>query len=215
MKALLFSLIILFLWSSLAAGQEVPSPDRWRGLLIGDSTAEDAVGLFGKPESDKPDRLLIWRIRKWFIPGLNKKTLRKQTFRGMDGFDRVDLYYYEERLAVVQLDFSRELDPNALKNIYGIEFVPFIERMAEAFFPADFERHQGKMYPKTYPDDYSLVAVGDRAIVCASISNGGIGSMLAKVAKVPDSPAAFPGKVRMLQLISRKLENRQGADLLK
>ncbi len=38
---------------------------------------------------------------------------------------------------------------------------------------------------------------------------------LAKSVGVPDDPGTFPGKVAMIQLISRTLENRDGADVLK
>lgn len=158
---------------------DVARPDHWRGLVLGESTPEDTMSVFGEPQADKVDRLFIRRIDKWFVPGLRRKTLRKQTYKSMQGFDRVDLYYFEGRLAVIQLDFAKKIDPNALSNIYGLQFAPFSD-------------------PHN-PVDYSLVATSDKAVICATVSKVGPGS----------------GKVRLLQLISRQLENRQGLDLLK
>ena len=122
-----------------------PQPDRWRGLVLAQSTPDDALRVLGRPESDKPDRLLIYGVGKWFEPGLRKKILRRQSWKKVEGFDRVDLYYKGDKLVVIQLDFDKEIPPTALPNIYGLEFAPFVDALAESMFPRDFERHEGKV----------------------------------------------------------------------
>jgi len=209
------ALLVVLIGSVRLLMGDGPQPDRWRGLIVGESTAADAVRVLGTPESDKPDRLFIRRIDKWFIPGLRAKSLRKQSFRDVEGFSRVDLYYYQERLAIIQLEPSKHLDPNALGNIYGVTFTPFVDRLAEAMFPRDFERNQGRIYPKRYPDEYSLVAVTERSVLAAEVRRMGFGSTLTGSLGMPDSSASFPGKVDGIQIISRALENREGSDLLK
>lgn len=196
---------------------ERPQPDRWRGLILDHAGPKDAVAMFGEAESDKPDRLFIYQVNKWFQPGLNKKNLRKQSFRKVDGFDRVDLYYKDDRLVVIQIDFAKQPPPpTALQNIYGLEFVPYVSGLDEGWFPNDYERHKGRVYPKIYPDVYGLVAVAPRSVVSALVSNLGLGSMLKQSMGVRDiAGGGFPGKIHMIQLISRTLENRSGEDLLK
>ena len=206
------SVLLVLLSPTMIRAQQ---PDRWHGLIVGQSTASDVAAALGTPESDKPDRLFIQRVDKWFIPGLHSKSLRKQSFRSVEGFSRVDLYYYDERLAVIQLEPSKHLSPNALQNIYGVGFAPFVDRLAEAAFPRDFERNQGKIYPKQYPFQYSLVAVTEKSILAAEVLKSGFASALSDSAGIPDSTASFPGKVTRIQIISLVLENRQGADLLK
>ena len=201
----------------LIQGGDTPQPDRWHGLILGETRPEQAVQLLGNPKSDKPDRLFIREIGKWFEPGLSRKNLRKQTFREVAGFDRVDLYYKDGNLVVIQLDPSRDqIQPSALQNIYGVEFRPFVDAFTESSFPGDFERHEGRVFPRMYPLVYSVVAISPKAIIAGRILNGGVGRSLRTLAVAVDAPGSgFPGKVQYIQLISRQLENRQGANLLK
>jgi hypothetical protein len=198
-----------------ADGQTVQS-DRWRGLVLDQSTPTDAKSILGTPSSDKPDRLFIQHINKWFRSDLRKKTLEKMAFKRVQGFDKVDLYFLEGKLVVIQLDPSEKIAPTALPRIYGVEFTPFISGIDESFSPRQFERNQGKVYPKTYPDSFSLVAVTPSSVVSAFVENIGLGSMMKQTMGITDTAGGgFPGKVGQIQLVSRTLENREGADLLK
>ena len=202
------------LFAQLASDR--PQADRWRGLVLGQSTVDDALRLLGQPERDKTDRLLIYAAGKWFEPGLNKKTLRKQSWKKVEGFDRVDLCYKGDKLVVIHLDFDKELPPTALANIYGLEFAPFVDALAESMFPRDFERHKGKVYPKRYPPFYTLVAVAPSAVITAGVNASSLGRVLQTSMGVGDvAGGGFPGKVSQVQLISRLLENRAGEDLLR
>ncbi len=220
MRILTLSALLLFFAasdsSSQSAIQEAPRSDRWRGLVLDQSTPADAKRVLGDAASDKPDRLFISHVNKWFQPGLNKKSLRKIAFGRVEGFDKVDLYFREGKLVVIQLDPHEKIAPTALPRIYGIEFAPFVSGLDEAFNPRQFERNQGKVYPKTFPDFYSLVAVSPASVVAAYVANTGFGSMMKQGLGVTDTAGGgFPGTVHHIQLISRTLENRQGADLLK
>lgn len=213
----MLSLILILCATAAQSTSDQPQPDRWRGLILNETTPDQAIAILGKPKSDKPDRLFIHEIDKWFEPGLNKKNLRKQSFRDVAGFDRVDLYYRDDKLVVMQLDPEKNpIKPTALQNIYGIEFRPFVGGFRESHNSWDFERHAGQVYPKTFPESYTLVGVSPGSIVAAAISNTSVGSILRQLNHVRDTAGGgFPGKVHHIQLISRKLENRAGADLLK
>ncbi len=130
------------------AAQTAVQPDQWHGLVLGTSTAADAERVLGTPASDKPDRLFIERIDKWFIPGLRGRNLRKQCFKEVAGFKTVELYYYNDRLAVIQLTPAERFSPEALENNYRVPFATFADRN---------------------PVDYSLVAVTERSVIAAQV----------------------------------------------
>ena len=207
--------LFLVLFAVGASAQEGPRPDRWRGLVLDEATPEDAGHALGKAASDKEDRLFIRNIDKWFVKGLNKKALRKMQFKEVQGFDKAELYFLDGKLVVLQLDFKKEIAPNALANIYGIEFRPYVSGFDESASPRDYERNSGRVYPKTYPLIYNMVAVSERAIVSADVHNSGAGFYFRQSMGAHDDAGGFPGKVRQIQMISRRLENHEGADLLK
>lgn len=216
MKRILIAVFFLVISAGVIAGQEDrPQPDRWRGLVLDQATPEDAIRVLGQPESDKPDRLFIEGIGRWFRPGLNKKALRKLRFKKPAGLDSADLYFEGGKLAVIQLDFEKEITPTALANSYGLEFRPIISGFQEAGSPAHYERHKGQVYPKRFPDHYVIVATVPASILAANVGNMG-GALKAMIVTGADTAGGgFPGRVRSLQLISRRLENREGTDVLK
>jgi hypothetical protein len=70
-KFLLVSL--LFLITTAAAAQEKAQLDRWRGLILEESTYEDAEKILGKPVKDKIDQTFNpLMYSKWFGIGLRK-----------------------------------------------------------------------------------------------------------------------------------------------
>lgn len=128
--------------------------------------------------------------------------------------DSAELYFLNDKLVMIQLD-TKGVRPNSLANIYGIGFKPMVEGADEGWNPKDFERHEGRVYPKTYPSVYYMVAVSDKSFLSVMIDNSSFGSVLKKSFEIRDSEGDFPGKVSFLQIISRSLENRDGADALK
>lgn len=203
-------LLVAILLPVAAAAQ---SPEQWRGLVLGQSTPADAIQVLGEPVKDGSCKLFLRQIEKWFSADI-RKSLRCQVYKQVDGFDKASLFYHQDCLMVIELDFDDQIDPNGLHNIYSVQFAPYVGRL-ELSDRRNFERHAGQVYPIHYPIEYSLVAVAPESILRAHVQYVGIGSVLTKTARIPDSTARFPGKVGLLQLISRKMENRDGADLLK
>lgn len=56
---------LLFILTGVAQGQGKPMPDRWRGLVIDESTPEDAIRILGQPQSDKLSDLPVRRLNNW------------------------------------------------------------------------------------------------------------------------------------------------------
>jgi hypothetical protein len=156
-------------------------------------------------------------VQRWVSKKQKEKIFRNLEFKLGESVQKATLSFLDNKLVMITLDLkSGTVSPNGLSNFYGIPFQPLIGAMDLALFSKDYERNQGRVYPKTYPTVYSLAAVADKSFVSAMISN--VPSMLGALAKsagVPDEPNSFPGKVEYVQIISRTLENRDGANVLR
>jgi hypothetical protein len=128
--------------------------------------------------------------------------------------DSAELSFLDGKLVMIELDLEKEIEAAALARIYGINFSPKVTGFAEALFPKDYERNAGRVYPKTYPSIYQAVAVSPGVFIGAFIANNSVGSLLRQSAGVRDT-GEMPGKVVRLQIVSRRLENFDGADALK
>jgi hypothetical protein len=217
MRSLLLTLLLLTLSPLLQAQEsDSPKPDRWHGLVLEASTPDDAIKILGQPKSDRESQLFVLAHHQWLTKAVKEKQWRIMEFHSVAGVDKAWLAFDKNELVSIMLDVKKGISPMALSNIYGIEFVPDIGSTDIAFEPHNYERNQGRVYPKTYPTVYNLVGVAETSFVFAMIGNvPSFGGALARSAGVPDQPGTFPGRVSMIQLISRKLQNRDGADVLK
>lgn len=206
----------LYLCLAAAQDQVKPQPDRWRGLVLNESTPRDAISTLGQPEKDSLNRIYADPINNWLTKKHKDKIFRTLEFKNPEGIDKALLYFHDEKLVAIMLDVKKGISPEGLANIYGVEFQPVVKAAEIAAFPRDYERREGKVYPKTYPTVYHMVATSERSFVSAMISNvPSLGGAFARSAGIPDKPGSFPGRVDFVTLISRSLENRDGADMLK
>jgi hypothetical protein len=214
-----FTLLFILLLSALSTfgqDQDKPMPDRWRGLVIDQSTPDDAIKILGKPAKDKLGAMSAMGVDHWLTKRHKEKIFRNMEFGKLEGMKAVYLSFLDDKLVSITVRLDKSISPEALTNIYGVKFEPQIGAMDVGFSPRDYERNQGKIYPKTYPTVYQMVAVSENSFVDAMVENvPSFGGALARSAGVPDTPGSFPGKVHFIQLVSRTLENRDGADVLK
>jgi hypothetical protein len=202
--------------STQNAHADGPMPDRWRGLVLDQSTPEDAIRILGAPEKDKPSGVAVFRIKNWLSKQAREKVFRTLEFKKPAGIDKASLSFLDGKLVAISLDVKKGISPNGLANIYGVDFQPAVGALDIAFNPRDYERNQGRVYPKTYPTVYSLVAASEKSFIDAMVSNvPSFGGAFARTMGVPDQPGSFPGRVEFITLVSRRLENRDGADVLK
>lgn len=201
--AIAWCVLLLFLLPITLTAQEPdrPQPDRWRGLILDESTYNDAVRVLGQPSSDKQKTK-------------DGKTARYIEFKKPEGFDRVGLQFINGKLAVIMLLKPKTgIAAKDLSTIYGLEFDVKVSGISQAFEPGNYERNQGKVYPKTFPAVYELIAATERTTLQATISNGSFGSIMKGSMGVPDTE--LPGKVMAITMQSRLLVNVKGADALK
>src|SRR5215204_1744899 len=171
MKILLLLTLLVVPSFGVAQNAEQPSPHKWRGMMLGESTPEDSVKAFGEPTSDKIDKLTVYRIQSWLAKKTSQKIFRVLEFKKLEGIDKAKLYYLDEKLVAIDLDLKKSIPPAALSNIYGIDFQPIVGAADIAFRPRDYETSQGRVYPKTYPVVYSMVATAQRSFVAAMVEN--------------------------------------------
>jgi hypothetical protein len=189
-------------------------PDQWHGLKLAQSTTEDAVKLFGRPKADRVSQLSATPVESWVSNKRKQKIFRTLEYKNpTSGVEKAWLTFLDDRLVSIMLDMKEGMvSPNALSNIYGTPFRPIFDPLTLALNPRDFQRDRGEIYARSYPVTYHLAGVTERSFVTAMVVNGvGIGKMLG----LPDKQDSFPGKVAFVQLISRTMENLDGADALR
>ena len=193
-----------------------PQPDRWRGLILDQSTPEDAIRVLGRPAKDSMSRLPADPIGNWLTKRHKESIFRALEFKKPEGIDKAWLFFLDGKVVEIMLDVKKGISPAGLSNIYGIQFRPVINAMDIAFRPQDYERNQGQVYPKTYPTVYHMVGISSASFVTAMISNvPSFGGALAQSMGIPDAPGSLPGRVQFVTLISRSLENKDGSNVLK
>jgi len=109
-------------------------PDRWRGLILDESTPDDAVKILGasvKDQANQPLRV-FGGVNKWLTKRQKEKIFRVVEFRlgENEGVQKAVLYFLEGKLVRLMLDLKKgEVSPNGLGRIYGIELSPMVGRL--------------------------------------------------------------------------------------
>lgn len=210
---LLLALSLALCAPALAQEQDRPMPDRWRGLVIDQSTPEDAIKTLGQPASDKNDGFRPYPFDKRI--STKGRTFRHLKFKEVSGLDSALLVFTDDKLVCISLDLKEHIAATAIPNNYGIEFEPKIGALSSSSNPRDYERHEGKLYPKNYPAGYYLVGETPEVWIGAAIRNSSLGSALLGSSRGSTGAGAFPGKAISVIILSRSLASREGADVLK
>ncbi len=204
-------ILCLVLFSFSAFGQDA-KPDQWRGLEIDKSSPVDAVAKLGKPKSEKVDRLRVYGIDRVLSSRIKEKKFKVLEFEKKDDVTPI-LVFENEKLVYIYLKIGgKQVSPNALKSIYGIGFEPHFDRLDMAFWPEKFQQDQGKTFARSYPVWYTLIGSAENSMVVAGVDNSSIASVLGTASV---NNGTFPGWVRQVQIVSRTLENKDGANVLK
>jgi hypothetical protein len=206
-------LAFTFCAAALAQEQDKPMPDRWRGLIINQSTPEDAIKTLGQPVSDKNESFRPYPFDKRI--STKGKTFRHLKFKEIKGLDSARLVFTDDKLVCIFLDLKESIPASAIQNNYGIEFEPKIGGIESSSNPRDYERHEGKLYPKNYPAGYYLVGMTPEVWIGAAINNSSFASLMLGSSRGSTGGGAFPGKAISVIILSRSLDTREGADVLK
>jgi hypothetical protein len=186
---LLLILTLCFSSVAFAQEQERPLPDRWRGLVIDKSTPEDAIARLGQPTKDSQSAPRTYPLNKRVRIDHNMKEVRRLAYEKLEGVSKANLYFKDGTLLIIELELKPGLPATTFPHVYGIDFWPKVSNMQLSLEPGEFERNEGRIYPKNYPLTYHLIGQTDTVYVSAWVDK--------------------------IQIISRRYEKTVGVDALK
>jgi hypothetical protein len=195
--------------------QDGPLPDRWRGLVIDETTPEEAMKILGKPTRDRMEGESTYPLNLRLTLDENSKDARKLSYDKLEGMTSVDLLFKKDKLVLIELRLDKRVRASALGRIYGLHFSP---KFSSIYGVSPGVYQTRGIQPVDYPPVYFLIALSDTTYVSAEIKSGIGGALLGKNQRgkiSADDDGGYPGNVNKIQLISRKLDNREGADILK
>jgi hypothetical protein len=211
-------ILVLIVSIALLFQIDKPQPDRWRGLVLDQSSPSDAMRILGSPKKDKEGSVRTYPLNKRLEIDHNSKNIRKLTFEKLEGVKTATLLFKDSKLVLIELELDKKIPASNLAGIYDREFVPKVSEIETSFSPGSYERHEGKVYPKKYPLVYYLIARSENSYVSAMVENSVVGHVFLGATRGQagaDDRGGFPGKVSRVQIVSRSVENRAGFDVLK
>jgi hypothetical protein len=207
---------ILLLFTFYISAQDKAKITEWRGLVLDEATPEKAIEVLGKPKSDKPSaKFRPLKFNEWF--DVEKKRFRKLHWKNaqqIEGFSDVKLYFRDDKLISIWLE-PNDPEANTLQITYADPFIYLSDKFAESTEPRDFERNQGRSYPKSFPTVYFLMNTNTSAYAFVMVANNSFGSILGKSIGVKDASESLPGDAKIINLISKSIETKKGTNLLK
>jgi hypothetical protein len=202
MKPIAIFVVLLFC-VNIATPQEQDGakPDRWRGLILDESTTEDAIKLLGQPKKDGLGNLYVSDIENW----LSRKywsTHNGKAFRNLDyekpseNINRVLLSFLDNKLVGINIypkNVKGAPTKESLPVIYGIPFEPV--QSGTPFFQPGADPHKVLRYPECGIGClWGIVAVTKTSFV--------VGGMVGN-------------RLFSITLVSRTLQSKDGSDVLK
>jgi hypothetical protein len=201
-------------------------PNGWHNLTLNISSVENAITEFGKPKKDETNKgveIISARGAEWLSLSKDSKTFRKLTYEKPDVFAKANLYFKDNKLAIIELYPKYEfengwLDPDDLNRIFDAKFNPHNSVFGGKPLgtPDEFVAAGNTMAIKDLRAFYEMIAVTEDCFAFASVDNRepiGIGlfgrnplyDAEVKDKKRRDAHGEFPGFVTVVQIISRAL----------
>src|SRR5205807_5988688 len=165
--------------------------DGFRGLILNQTTSEEAVRILGQPVTDKTDRLDVAKLSKWLDPKHKEKIFRQLSFKNVGDFSQIQLSFLENKLVMIELAFKKNVAPERVNNIFGVEFTTVGAQGGPSDLPNEPGKYPVRFVPTLYPFSYNMIGISDKAIVWVDCSTG---------------DARTPGRIDRTRQISRVLE---------
>lgn len=183
-------------------------------MVLDRTTPREAIARLGSPFGDSATARLsadpVWR---WITKRQHEAVFRSLIYKKpAPDVETLWLSFLDGKLVSIILKVpDNTLSPNALPAIYGADFQPLRDSRGEVRSPRDFERRAGLVSPKDLPPGYHLAAVTKKSFIVALVgSTSNRDTALSESARARDRPDFFPGRVTLIQLFSRKVENKEG-----
>jgi len=216
---------LIFLCAVTAVAQDDrAAPDRWAGMVLDVSTADDAVRLFGAPSKDKNKVSLdLPRPVSWLSDKYNEKVFRTLTYKRIREYSNVRFSFLNEKLVAIcmqapdaelaEIKKEKWIDPDDLEQLFGVVFKPE-QRKHGIKLPPPSEFHANapsELKKDEYDYWYDMIAVSEQSFIIAVTDNYKYNSGLflspdAKTRKKINARGTlYPGYVSEIEIISRTL----------
>jgi hypothetical protein len=206
MKTLTIIFFILSFGISAIAQNDQPKPNQWKGLILDESTADDVIKKFGKPDKDKKDDIRILDLSKQFSEKLKKGEFRVIRYKKVDLAKDVSFTFNEENILIF------------------IEFKPQDKLPVQSFLQAypdiEFQPSVPVILGIRSANSYTLQAKTDKSFILSMVTTSAFSSVFGKTGNVEinkqtQSNNTLNGNVWMVQLVSKTLTNTKNQDVLK
>jgi len=167
--------------------------DGFRGLILNQTTSEDAIRILGAPAADKVERLNVAKLSKWLDAKHKEKIFRQLAFKKVGDFSQIELSFLENKLMMIELEFKKSVDPFKLTNLFNVEFAVLGAQSGPFDLPNEPGRYPVRFIPTLFPFSYNMIGVSDKAFIWVDCSTG---------------DARTQGKVDRTRQISRVLERK-------
>ncbi len=195
----------------LVVGTVALGKDSWNGLKLDQTTVAEAVEIMGVQPASTKERQKLRTVLGSLIDKEHRYV--RLEFKKLEKVKKAKLYFLDDILRAIEFELRKKVNPNSLQRAYGTEFMPKISGMEMAAFSKDHERHEGRVYPKTYPLQYNLIGITSESYIVAAVAQGGF-SFGKVLGGVQDDGMSFPGEVWRVLMIARSLEDNAGLDAL-
>ena len=179
--------------NAFAQGSISSRADGFRGLILNQTTAEDALRILGKPAGDQTDRLDVSKISKWLDPKHKEKIFRQLSFKDVGDFSRIQLSFLENKLMMIELEFKKTILPERLESIFGVEFAVIGAQSSPSDLPNEPGKYPVRFIPTYHPFSYNLIGISEHTFIWVDCSTGDV---------------ARPGRVDRTRQISRALQKQ-------
>lgn len=190
-KYICFPIVLLLFWSIPTTGQQSgPEPDKFGHLVLDQTSPDEAIQSLGKVESDKLDSLNASQLSKWLDPKHKDKLFRKLRFKNIGALLSIELSFLENKLIMIELEFRKNVKPENLKALFGVDFAHIGGPSPLPDKPGEYPR---AFFPTGFPSTYYRVGVSPKTFLLATCTTS-----------VPDDP----GRVEKTRQVSRVLEKK-------
>src|SRR5438309_5117693 len=175
------------------AQSSCPRADGFRGLMLNQTTSEEAVRILGQPVADKTDRLDVAKLSKWLDPKHKEKIFRQLAFKNVGDFSQIRLSFLENKLVMIDLEVKKILFPARLNDLFGLEFAVIGAQQGPSDLPNEPGKYPVRFIPVFYPFNYNMIDISDKTFIWVDCSTG---------------DARTPGKIDRSRQVSRVLEKK-------
>ena len=158
--------------TSTAQAANGSGADRFRGLTLNQTSSEDAMRILGQPAADKVDRLDASKVSKWLDPKHKEKIFRQLSFKNVGDFSQIQLSILENKLMFIELAFKKNVAPERVNNIFGVEFATVGGQGVHRICRMSRVNIRFASLPTLYPFSYNMIGISDKGLRLGRLQHG-------------------------------------------